>query len=138
MSRVIEKRECKNRRQRVGKSGEDEACELLRLSGHRILERNFRLRFGELDIISRSGDGTLVFTEVKTDRTGRAGTPEAWITPRKQRQVAKMATLWLSRNPQSETQAMRFDAICVRIRPKATSVIHWPNAFLPQQRSGHW
>lgn len=116
-------------RKRLGNSGEDEAAELLRVSGHRILERNFRTRRGELDIVSRAPDGTLVFTEVKTDRSGRAGLPEEWIGPRKRRQVARMAAVWMALRGFGEVP-VRFDAICVRVRPGRTHVLHWPAAWI--------
>ena len=116
-------------RKRLGNSGEDEAAELLRVSGHRILERNFRTRRGELDIVSRAPDGTLVFTEVKTDRSGRAGLPEEWIGPRKRRQVARMAAVWMALRGVGEVP-VRFDAICVRVRPGRTHVLHWPAAWI--------
>jgi len=116
-------------RKALGNAGEEDAAELLRCSGHRILERNFRTRNGELDIVSRAPDGTLVFTEVKTDRRGNAGVPEEWITPRKRRQVAKMAAIWMARHGVGEVP-VRFDAVCVRIRPGRTHVLHWPAAWM--------
>jgi len=52
----------------LGKYGEDMACEYLVKNSYRILERNHRKPWGELDIVARSNDGTLVFIEVKTLR----------------------------------------------------------------------
>ena len=54
--------------QNKGRLGEDAICAELEKKGHRILERNFRKSFGEIDIISQL-DGTIVFTEVKTRKT---------------------------------------------------------------------
>ena len=117
-------------RQRTGRTGEEEAAELFRLLGYRLLERNFRCRAGELDLVVLSPDRTLVFAEVKTSRSAVAGAPEGWITPRKQRQVARIANYWLALHP-PWTGAIRFDAVCVRLRrkPDRTLVLHWPAAF---------
>lgn len=66
----------------LGKSGEDRGVKFLTSLGYKIIDRNFRTRFGEIDIIAKDKD-ILVFVEVKTRSDKTFGTPEDSITPRK-------------------------------------------------------
>lgn len=92
-----------------GKQGEDRACEYLRALGYRVVERNFRCKLGELDIIARDGS-TLVFTEVRSRAHSRHGTPLETVTGPKQRRIARVASYYLSiRRPGFE--ACRFDVV---------------------------
>lgn len=59
----------------VGKFGEDLACSYLKKLGYKIVERNFRIRGGEIDIVALDGD-TLVYVEVKTRSSHKFGLPE--------------------------------------------------------------
>jgi len=77
-------------KQALGRFGEDLAVSYLRKHGYRIIERNFKVRYGEIDIICEKDD-ILVFVEVKT-RIGHAyGLPEEAVTPRKLREIIKTA-----------------------------------------------
>jgi putative endonuclease len=101
-------------RQRLGRQGEQLAAEHLERLGFTILERNYRSRWGELDLVAFDGH-TLVFCEVKTRRRGRFGAPalEA-VHPRKRAQVRRMAGSWLSDRPtHPRAGTLRFDAIGV-------------------------
>lgn len=106
----------------VGARGERLAERHLAGSGYRILDRNFRTRFGELDLIA-AGAGCLVFCEVKTRVEGTAGGPAGpfdAIGPRKRRQLRLMAREWLAsraRHDRPPTAGVRFDAIAVTLRP---------------------
>jgi putative endonuclease len=92
-----------------GKRGEDRACQYLRALGYRIVERNFRCKLGELDIIARDGS-TLVFTEVRSRTDSRHGTPLETVTWPKQRRIAQVASYYLSvRQPRFDT--CRFDVV---------------------------
>jgi putative endonuclease len=99
-------------RRRLGRRGEQLAAEHLERLGFKILERNYRTRRGELDLVAFDGQ-TLVFCEVKTRRRGRLGAPplEA-VHPRKRAQVRRMARSWLRDRPNRPYAIMlRFDAI---------------------------
>ena len=102
-----------------GAAGEAAAAEMLAALGYEIVERNFRTRYGELDIVA-AHDDTLVFCEVRS-RVGRDGI--AWalqsIGPGKRMQLRKMAREWfrLSGAPRPRTHAIRFDAIAVSMTP---------------------
>jgi putative endonuclease len=99
-------------RRLLGASGEQLAAEHLERLGYRILERNYRTRWGELDIIAFDGR-TLAFCEVKTRRAaGGAGSPLEAIGPAKRAQVRKMAGRWLAaRRQRPYAEVLRFDAI---------------------------
>jgi putative endonuclease len=96
----------------LGQRGEDLAAEHLARRGFRILERNFRTRWGELDIIAFDGR-VLAFCEVKTRRaTGRS--PLESIRGHKRSRIRKMAGQWLAeRRDRPYAHVLRFDAIGV-------------------------
>jgi putative endonuclease len=96
--------------------GETLACEHLERAGYRIVERNARTRFGEIDVIAHGHDA-IVFVEVKTRRAGgSAGEPLEAIDHRKVRQVRKLAASWLAEAPNRPSATdIRFDAIGVTI-----------------------
>ena len=99
-------------RQDLGRAGESLAADHLQRLGYRVLERNFRTRWGELDLVGFDGQ-TLCFVEVKT-RRAPAGTepPVVAITPRKQIRVRRMAASWLAaRRDRPWASELRFDAI---------------------------
>ncbi len=100
-------------KQRLGKIGEDLAVEYLRKHGYRILERNFKKRYGELDIIALDGK-TLVFVEVKT-RIGREfGKPEEAVTPWKLREVIQTAHFYKMLHPELP-ESLRIDVIGIEL-----------------------
>jgi putative endonuclease len=105
-----------DRRRSIGQAGEGFASEHLQRRGFRILERNFRTRWGELDIVAYDGH-TLVFCEVKARRARACGvSPLESVHPRKQAQVRRMAARWLSERPTRPRAAcLRFDAIGITL-----------------------
>jgi putative endonuclease len=114
----------------VGSLGEEIASSHLTACGYRILERNFRCKGGEVDIIARDPlDKSLVFIEVKTRRGLTYGVPQLAVTPFKQRQISKAALTWLSKNRLHDTNA-RFDVIAILLHTDAAhSIEHIKNAF---------
>lgn len=101
-------------RHQLGSAGEQLAAEHLARRGFRIVERNYRTRWGELDIVAFDGR-TLAFCEVKSRRAGgsRGGALEA-VSPAKRAQVRRMASSWLSeRRERPHADVLRFDAIGV-------------------------
>jgi len=94
----------------LGPHGEEVAGRYLRERGYRIIARNWRCRFGEIDLIARDGD-TLVFVEVKTRTQLGFGGPEGAVTPRKQARLIAAARAYLS---SVETELpVRFDVVAV-------------------------
>jgi putative endonuclease len=114
---------------RSGPFGEDFAAEYLKGKGFRVLERNYRSRFGEIDIIAEDGQ-YIVFAEVKTRRIPSLAEPEASVTPGKQKKIAKTALLYLQKHP-TRLQP-RFDVIGIVTagrKPAVRSLHHIKNAF---------
>ena len=103
-------------RRHTGSAGEQLAAEHLLRQGFDIIERNFRTRWGELDIIAFDGH-TLVFCEVKCRRTaGRPVDPLESVRPGKRNQVRRMAARWLVERPdRPRADELRFDVIGVTL-----------------------
>jgi putative endonuclease len=103
-------------RQHLGRLGEDLALEHLERLGFRRLARNYRTRFGELDLIV-CDDDTIVFVEVKARRASAgAGTALESVPPRKQRQVRGMAAAWLVESTdRPRSRDLRFDVVAVTV-----------------------
>ncbi len=112
----------------IGRYGEDIAAAWLSEHGYVIVERNYRRRFGEVDIIAKQGE-YLVFIEVKTRSSSRFGTPFDAVTMKKQHQLTKIADDYLLNHGQGNTLC-RFDVLAVRLesgKPPRVDVI--TNAF---------
>lgn len=110
-----------NRNQEEGKWGEEAATRYLVRCGFQIIERNFRIRGGEIDIIATEkdnyGEEVLVFIEVKTRSTGKYGSPLEAITPWKLRALRKAAQFYKLKNPRLP-ELLRIDAISVTYDPQ--------------------
>jgi putative endonuclease len=88
---------------------EDRAAALLCDRGYAIVERNYRCRVGEIDVIARDGD-TLAFVEVRSRADGDHGSALATVGPAKQRRIARVAAHYLAaRRPTA--RACRFDVV---------------------------
>ena len=98
-------------RRKVGARYERAAAVFLESMGYEILERNFRCRMGEIDLIARQG-GYLVFVEVKYRRDRRAGSPEEAVDRRKQRSIGLAARVYLQEKGLEEVPC-RFDVAAV-------------------------
>jgi putative endonuclease len=101
-------------RHSLGRRGEQLAAEHLERLGYRIVARNYRTRFGELDLVV-CDDEVLVFCEVKTRRAG-SGDPWDKLGEAKRRQVRSMGATWLAEvRDRPRTSELRFDAIGVHV-----------------------
>ena len=117
-------------RHRLGARGERLAAEHLERRGLTVLERNYRTRFGELDLVAYDG-ASLVFCEVKTRRAG-PGRPWDALGGAKQSRVRAMARQWLAeRTDRPHAPELRFDAIGVTIdaRGRLVALEHLEGAF---------
>jgi putative endonuclease len=104
-------------RQQTGRAAEDLVAARLAAAAWKLLERNARSRFGELDIVALDGE-SLVFVEVKAGRAGADFGPERpvhAIGPRKQRRIRRLATAWIAerRGRIPRYDEIRFDAVGV-------------------------
>jgi putative endonuclease len=125
-----------DRRRRHGEIGERIAEEHLVRRGYEIVARNFRTRYGELDLIA-ADTRALVFCEVKTRIAGTRRGPDGpldAIGPRKRDRLRKMATQWLAQTTAEERPRpplLRFDAIGVTLTPagRLLALEHLEDAF---------
>ena len=115
-------------RKSLGILGEDLACSYLKKRGYRVIKRNERNRFGEIDIIAREKNGTLVFVEVKTMREGELK-PEDQITRKKMRNIRKSAEFFVGQNEGliDEKRGWRLDLVAIIIEEEKNSIVHYEN-----------
>ncbi|MBD0253299.1 MAG: YraN family protein [Rubrobacter sp.] len=113
--------------QSSGAWGENLALRYLTRRGYTLVERNYRTRYGEIDLIVRKDDA-LVFVEVKLRRGTGFGDPLEAVTLRKQSAIRSLATHYISdRNPTFDT--LRFDAIGILASADKVRIRHVQDAF---------
>lgn len=105
-------------RSRLGASGERLAAGLLEERGYRVVARNWRCPYGELDVIAEDGP-ELVFVEVKTRRGTGMGSPEEAITPAKRRHLIAAAQTYLAERGE-EQRPYRFDVVAIELGASGT------------------
>jgi putative endonuclease len=98
-------------RQARGAAGEALAAAWYEAAGYDVLDRNWRCRTGELDLVCRLG-GTVVFCEVKTRRTAAYGAPADAVTAVKRRRLRRLAAQWLA-DRRVRCAVVRFDVAAV-------------------------
>lgn len=114
-----------------GQSGENSAANHLRLRGYRILERNYRVHSGEIDIIARRG-ATLVFVEVKMRRSRRRGSPLEAVHVRKIQRISCAAATYVQAMRPKGVKTYRFDVMGVGPERNLLGMLkveHLENAF---------
>ena len=129
----------------LGKLGEDLACRYLVDKGYKIIERNFRKPWGELDVIAKSPDKTLIFVEVKTGRQSgnqsgnQAGScpqlpdsgiePEMQMTSAKIKKLKRTACLYAGHCPEliDDAKGWRIDLLALTVNGKSCVVKHYEN-----------
>ena len=114
-------------RAQLGRRGEDAAADLFRRLGFEVIERNFRCREGEIDVIACRRE-LVVFCEVKTRVTDRFGLPAEAVNRDKQQRLRRLAGIWLSHNPVGASE-VRFDVVSVVACGPNLDVTHFPDAF---------
>jgi putative endonuclease len=112
---------------RTGKKGEELAAAYLAEAGYRIIERNYRCLFGEIDIVAEEG-GALVFVEVKSRRNEAFGSPQTAVGLEKQRKLSRIALHYLQEKHLGNRPA-RFDVVAVKLIPSGNEVELIRNAF---------
>lgn len=105
--------------------GENIACSFLKKNGYKIKEKNFRTRYGELDIVALDSK-TICFIEVKSRSRTDYGMPEEFVDKNKQEKLIKAALTYISKN-KIKDQDMRFDIVSIDLNTSAARVIK--NAF---------
>lgn len=114
--------------QKLGRIGEDMACYYLKNNGAIILERNWRCKSGEADLIVEEGN-TLAFVEVKTRSEGFPGLPEYAVTRQKRAKYERIATSYLTQNPRPSGR-IRFDVIAIQMTGESQCMLrHHRDAY---------
>ncbi len=100
--------------QAIGQQGEDQALQYLQAQGLRLLERNFRCKFGEIDLIMQQSTpvAQLIFVEVRLRASNEFGGAQASVTPAKQGRLLRTAQWYLQRFAQPPR--CRFDLIAIQ------------------------
>ncbi len=110
-------------RAEIGALGEQLAVDHLQGLGLRVVARNWRCRYGELDVIAVDDAArAVVFVEVKTRTSEQFGGVAQAVTPVKVRRLRRLAGLWLSQQPGSWA-SVRIDVVTVRIGRRRTPEI---------------
>lgn len=117
-------------RRRIGTEYEKKALSYLEEKGYRLIEKNFRCRTGEIDLIAWE-EKVLVFLEVKYRRGEAYGYPAEAVDTRKQRTICRVADYYRLTHEISEIQACRFDVVAI----KGDEITLIRNAF-PYQSGG--
>jgi putative endonuclease len=113
-----------------GKKAEVRAALYLRMKGYRVLETNFRVPQGEIDLIVTRG-GVLAFVEVKSRKGNAQGTPLEAVSPHKVRRLSAAAAVYLASHPEGP-QDCRFDILTLGPEKNLLGlpkVRHFENAF---------
>jgi len=120
-------RNIKDPRQIKGHIAEQAVAEWMEVNGYEIIERNYRRRTGEVDIISRNGE-CLCFTEVRSRSNTLMGSPALTVDSRKQRQIIRTSMFYIAEH-QSIDAIARFDVAAVIFGPDGTEIDYIPSAF---------
>lgn len=114
----------------LGDAGERYAALWLEEQGWRILDRNWRSRYGELDIVALDVHGEIVFVEVKTRRSSMQGSPQEAVDRRKQANLRRAAMEWLLDDSHYVPhRGTRFDVVAIRVTPSGPQTTLVPGAF---------
>ena len=95
----------------LGDRGEGAACGFLKEKGYEILEKNYKCKIGEIDVIGRR-KGRLAFVEVKTRTSGQFGTPQEAVDLKKQEKIFRLAQ-WYLKEKKLEGTPIAFDVVAV-------------------------
>ncbi len=121
-------------RQHLGDFGERVAAAHLEAKGYRIIDRNFRVREAELDLVALNAD-TIVFVEVRTRRGGERGLAARSVGARKARQVLLAVQWYIERHPDLADHALRVDVVTVELWRDGSmrGVTHYEDAVRPDR-----
>jgi len=114
-------------KKKIGQKGENLAFAYLQNLGYKVLERNYRCKLGEVDIIALDND-TLVFIEVRTRSSLDFGLPQESINRRKRHQISKVALEYMTRKKLNNTPA-RFDVVAISLEPGKEKIDLIKDAF---------
>ena len=99
-------------KRKIGTAWEEAAAEFLTKNGYVILEKNFRCKEGEIDLVAKDGE-YLVFVEVRSRRTAGSGHPLESVNIAKQRKICRVSRYYMLKRRISPDTAIRYDVISV-------------------------
>jgi putative endonuclease len=111
----------------IGREGEKIALRYLKRLNYKILDKNYRCRFGEIDIIAKDKE-TFVFIEVKMRRSKNYGPPELAVDKRKREKIGKVALNYITKN-NIKDKDMRFDVVAIDMSSEKGDIRLIKNAF---------
>ncbi|MBQ0166200.1 MAG: YraN family protein [Treponema sp.] len=111
----------------IGNEGEDTAAAYLQQNGYAIIDRNWRTRRGEIDIVAEK-DSFIVFAEVKRQTSFNLETLREKLNAKKQKTIVETAKCYLAKHRQYNCKYVRFDVLVVDM-PGLEPVFHIENAF---------
>jgi putative endonuclease len=113
---------------RRGQVAESIACDFLKKKGFEILERNFRWRGGEIDIIAKEGN-ILVFVEVRSLKRGEPQDPLLSVGPKKLEKIKRTALYYLTKEKFAQCTDCRFDVVGIITGGEEPEILHIKEAF---------
>ena len=127
-------------RSEIGQFGENLACEYLVKGGYKIIERNFRQKWGEIDIIAKAPDKTLVFVEVKTVQNVGQQTnvsAEEQLTSAKLQKLQRTASLYAGHNQElvNDKKGWRIDLIALTLQDSSGLMVSLSNPLTINDKS---
>ncbi len=109
-------------RRLFGNRGEDQAADFLLAKGYKILARQYRTRFGEIDLIAKDGD-EIVFVEVKARQSNHFGYPEEAVTSGKLEKIIQVGEFYLKENAW-EHLPFRIDVVAIEGKDGSANILH--------------
>ena len=123
----------KQNNRKTGNKGEEVAAEYLVKKDYEVLERNYREKYGEIDIVVRckvKGESFVVFVEVKTKTEGEYGEPWEMINKHKLKQITNMGHLWCIQNHYPGLVRIDVVGVWLDAMGEVERVEHWENVQL--------
>lgn len=113
-------------KQKLGKWGEDQACNYLEINRYEILARNYRFERAEIDLIA-SKNKVLIFVEVKVRKNAQFGMPETFASQNQRHRIRRAAEQFQIEN--KHNGFIRFDIVSILGKPEQFEILHLKDAF---------
>jgi putative endonuclease len=112
----------------LGARGEKLAVQYLQKKGYKVIERNYRCQWGEIDLVARD-KGTLIFVEIKSRSSSGFGLPQDAVDRFKQEKLIQVAKAYMAEHHLQETIPARFDVVAVKLTPAGPEMELIKDAF---------
>jgi putative endonuclease len=112
----------------LGARGEKLAVQYLQKKGYKVIERNYRCQWGEIDLVARD-KGSLIFVEIKSRSSSGFGLPQDAVDQFKQAKLIQVAKAYMAEHHLQETIPTRFDVVAVKLTPAGPEIELIKDAF---------